>query len=140
MAWERYIDSRDNIVEFFAIADIETKPEVLQELTVHKLNQYCADIDKVLHVEHDNSADIYCIWGEFTVHRQVINGGIRFTLPDCPNALAWTITTGFEPAPKKIVIHGTINRTEHDADFIESIQLFIDSWKVGLEKNLAGNS
>jgi hypothetical protein len=123
-------------MEFFAIADIETKPEILQELTVKKLNQYCADIDKVLHVESDNSADVYCLWGEFTVHRQVINGGVRFSLPDCPNALAWTITTGFDPEPTRVVIHGVINRTEHDADLIESIQLFIDSWKVGLEENL----
>lgn len=127
-------------MEFFAIADIETKPETLQELTVRKLNQYCDDIDKLLHVENDNSADIYCVWGEFTVHRQVINGGVRFTLPNCPNALAWTITTGFDPEPEKVVIHGTINRTEHDADFIESIQSFIDSWKTGLEKHLATNT
>ncbi|SEH08152.1 hypothetical protein [Candidatus Venteria ishoeyi] len=33
-------------------------------------------------------------------------------------------------------IHCTINRTEHDADFIDSIQLFIQSWQFGLEKNL----
>jgi len=126
-------------VEFFAIADIETEPEILQELTVHKLNQYCADIDKVLRIENDNNADVYCVWGEFTVHRQVINGGVRFTLPNCPNALAWTITTGFEPEPKKVVIHATINRTEHETDFIESIQSFIYSWKAGLEKYLAKN-
>lgn len=126
-------------MEFFAIADIETEPEILQELTVHKLNQYCADIDKVLRIENDNNADVYCVWGEFTVHRQVINGGVRFTLPNCPNALAWTITTGFEPEPKKVVIHATINRTEHETDFIESIQSFIYSWKAGLEKYLAKN-
>lgn len=123
-------------MEFFAIADIETKQEILKELTVHRLNQYCADIDKVLHIENENSANVYCIWGEFTVHRQVINGGVRFSLPDCPNALTWTITTGFEPEPKKVVIHCTINRIEHDVEFIESIKLFIQSWKVGLEKNL----
>ncbi|MEN8250719.1 MAG: hypothetical protein ABFS32_17430 [Bacteroidota bacterium] len=127
-------------MEFFAIVDIDTKPETLQELTVDKLNQYCVDIDKVLHIENENSADVYCVWGEFTVYRQVINGGVRFSLPDCPNALAWTITTGLEPEPKKVVIHGTINRTEHDADFIESIQVFIHSWKLGLEKNLTRNS
>ena len=74
-------------MEFFAIANIETDPETLQELTVRKLNQFCADIDKVLHVESDNSADVYCVWGEYTVHRQPINGGVRFSIPDCPNAL-----------------------------------------------------
>ena len=123
-------------MEFFTIADIETEPEVLQGLTVHRLNQYCTDIDRVLHVEHEDRADVYCIWGEFTVHRQIINGGVRFSLPTCPNALAWTITTGFEPAPQKVVIHCTINRAEHDEDFIASIESFIDSWKTGLEKHL----
>lgn len=123
-------------MEFFAIADIETQPEVLQSLTVDRLNQYCSDIDKVLRIEHADNADVYCIWGEFTVHRQMINGGIRFSLPTCPNALAWTITTGFEPTPQKVVIHCTINRTEHDEDFIESIESFIDSWRTGLEKHL----
>ena len=127
-------------MEFFAVAYIETTPETLQKLTVRKLTQYCSDIDKVLHIENDNSADVYCVWGEFTVHRQIINGGVRFSLPNCPNALAWTITTGFEQEPKEVVIHGTINRTEHDSDFIESIQLFIQSWKVGLENNLANIS
>ena len=127
-------------MEFFAIADIDTKPEILQELTVHQLNQYCADIDKVLHIENDNNADIYCVWGEFTVHRQVINGGVRFTMPNCPNAFAWTITTGHDPEPEKVVIHGTINRTEHDPDFIESLQCFIDAWKDGLEKQLGRKS
>ena len=123
-------------MEFFSIANIETKPEVLQGLTVHTLNHYCSDIDKVLRVEHEDSADVYCVWGEFTVHRQVINGGVRFSMPGCPNAFAWTITTGFEPAPQKVVIHCTINRTRHDEDFIESIESFIDSWKTGLEKHL----
>lgn len=124
-------------MEFFAIADVETKPEVLQALTVHKLNEYCAEIDKVLRVEHEDIADVYCIWGEFTVHKQKISGGVRFSLPGCPNALAWTITTGFEPAPQRVVIHCTINRTKHDPEFIASIQTFIGSWKAGLEKHLA---
>ena len=127
-------------MEFFAIADIETTPEVLQELTVQTLNRYCSDIDKVLRVEHDDNADIYCVWGEFTVHRQVINRGVRFSLPGCPNALAWTITTGFEPAPQKVVIHCTINRSRHEEEFIESIESFIDSWKTGLQKHLAGTA
>ena len=127
-------------MEFFAVVHIETTPETLQKLTVRKLTQYCSDIDKVLHIENDNSADVYCVWGEFTVHRQIINGGVRFSLPNCPNALSWTITTGFEPEPNEVVIHGNINSTEHDADFIESIQLFIQSWKVGLENNLASIS
>ena len=123
-------------MEFFTIADVKTSVEEIQALTVEKLNQYCADIDKVLSVQSENNGEVYCIWGTFTVERQIINGGIRFTLPKCPNALAWTITTGFPPEPEKIVIHCTINRTEHDTDFIESIESFISSWKFGLESHL----
>lgn len=126
----------DGFLEFFSIADVSASVETIQALTVEKLDQYCADIDKVLSIDSENSADVYCIWGTFTVERQIINGGVRFTLPKCPNALAWTITTGFDPAPDKIVIHCTINRTNHDADFIESIESFIKSWKLGLETHL----
>ncbi|MBF0263821.1 MAG: hypothetical protein HQL46_01000 [Gammaproteobacteria bacterium] len=122
-------------MEFFTIVDIKTTAEELQQLTVDKLTQYCSDIDKVLSVTDKNNADIYCIWGQFSVHRQVINGGVRFSLPNCPNALAWTITTGYEPAPNKVVIHGTINRIEHEPEFIESIEMFMGSWKIGLEEN-----
>jgi hypothetical protein len=123
-------------MEFFAFADIKTKPEQLQALTVAKLNLYCAEINSILRVENENTADIYCLWGEFTVHRQIINGGVRFTMPKCPNALAWTITTGFAPEPEKVVIHATINRTEHEPDFVESIHMFMQAWKLGLEQHL----
>ena len=113
--------------------DIETTPDFLQSLSVGKLAHYCSDISSVLDVRNDDDADIYCIWGEFTVQRQLIRGGVRFTLPECPNALAWTITTGLAPEPDKVVIHCTINRPTHDPDFIESIESFIDAWKTGLE-------
>jgi hypothetical protein len=124
-------------VEFFAIADVATTPHVLQTLTVKQLAAYCSDIDKVLTVDDDDRGSVYCIWGEFSVERQLINGGVRFTLPGCPNALAWTVTTGFPPAPGKVVIHCTINRQEHEEDFIDSIESFIAAWRHGLEQNLA---
>ena len=124
-------------MEFFTTADVETSVETLQSITVENLNHYCTYIDKLLSIDNENSAKIYCEWGEFTVHREIINGGVRFTLPNCPNALAWTITTGFDPEPEKVVIHCTINRTEHEADFIESIESFIHSWKLGLESRLS---
>lgn len=123
-------------MEFLITAHVETQPEIIQSLTMENLNQYCAEIETILHVHNEHSADIYCLWGEFTIHRQVINGGVRFSMPQCPNALAWTITTGFAPAPEKIVIHATINCTEHDVDFIESIQDFMQAWKQGLEQHL----
>jgi len=124
-------------MEFFAIVELSTSQEALQTLSIDKLSQYCAEIEQVFHIEHENSGKIYCLWGEFTVHRQVINGGVRFSMPHCPNALAWTITTGFAPEPDKVLLHCTINRTEHDPDFIESIQDFIQAWKLGLEQHFS---
>lgn len=123
-------------MEFFAIADVQTSPDALQSLTVAELATYCADIDKVLNSDSDDKGSVYCIWGEFSVERQIVKGGIRFTLPNCPNALAWTITTGLPPTPDKVVIHCTINRTEHEEDFIDSIESFTEAWRIGLENHL----
>ncbi len=58
--------------------------------------------------------------------------GVRFTLLDCPNALSWTITTGFSPEKNKIVVHCTINRTEKPTEFIEEINEFLNEWEAGL--------
>ncbi len=123
-------------MEFFTIADVNTTVNAIQLITVADLDRYCSDIDQVLNVESENLGTIYCIWGKFTVERQTINSGLRFTLPDCPNALGWTVTTGYDPAPNKVIIHCTINRTVHDAIFTESIASFISSWKFGLEQLL----
>lgn len=100
-------------------------------LTIATLAHFCAQIDRVLAHEGDQG-EIYCLWGGFRVHRECINGGVRFTLPDCPNALAWTITTGLPPCPDLTVVHCTINRHWHEPDFIESIESFIDAWAAGL--------
>lgn len=121
-------------MEFFASADIETTSERLQAIEMPELALFCADIDEVVSVENESLATVYCVWGEFRIARQVINGGLRFTMPDCPNALSWTVTTGHPPAPEKTVVHATINRTGHDPDFIESIEDWVQAWKDGLEK------
>ena len=71
-------------------------------------------------------------WGEFTISYDKINGGVRFTLLDCPNALSWTITTGFPPEREKIVMHCTINRTQKSEEFVGEIQEFMDEWETGL--------
>ena len=82
----------------------------------------------------ESHAKIGSLWGEFTLARQEIKGGLRFSLLECPNALAWTITTGFEPAPNSIIVHLTINRTEKDEDFLEEIDDFLDDQSGLLQK------
>ncbi len=121
-------------MEFFTTANLSTTTDSLQEkLSLNQLDRYCSEINKVLYVESEQRGSIYCTWGEFIVERQLIHGGLRFTLPQCPNALSWTITCGAKSASDQVVIHATINRTTHDSDFIESIETFVDGWKSGLE-------
>jgi hypothetical protein len=120
-------------VEFFATAAAATTEADLQRrLTIPALAEHCASIDRVLRADGDEG-EIWCLWGQFLVHREPIRAGVRFTLPRCPNALAWTVTAGTD-TPEPVVVHCTINRSEHDPDFIESIRLFVDDWRIGLER------
>lgn len=120
-------------MEFFATTTIPTSAADLQRrLTIGELPNWCASIEKVLRDAH-SGGEIYCVWGTFDVNREEMRHGVRFTLPHCPNALQWTVTTGHLPDPRQTVIHATINRTEQDQDFIDSIRSFVDDWKAGLE-------
>ena len=120
-------------MEFFATTTIPASATELQRrLTISELPRWCASIEKVLG-DAKSSGEIYCVWGTFNTNREDMRNGVRFTLPDCPNALQWTVTTGHQPNPQHTVIHVTINRTEQDQDFVDSIQKFVEDWKAGLE-------
>ena len=115
-------------MEFFASVPVTLTVETLQRrLGIDQLPGWCASIDKVLESRNEKGA-IYCIWGEFRIRREVIRDGLRFTLPGCPNALQWTVTA----ENGEVVVHLTINRQRHDADFIESIEQFVGDWKSGI--------
>ena len=119
-------------MEFFATTIISASAADLQRrLTISELPRWCASIEKVLS-DAKSSGEIHCVWGTFHVHREDLCDGVRFSLPGCPNAFQWTVTTGRPPNPRHTVIHLTINRTEQDQDFIDSIQKFVDDWKAGL--------
>lgn len=120
-------------MEFFATTIIPaTAADLQRRLTIGKLPRWCASIERVLR-DATSSGEIYCVWGTFHTNREDLQDGVRFSLPHCPNALQWTVTTGHLPNPQLTVIHLTINRTEQDQDFIDSIQQFVDDWKNGLE-------
>ena len=104
-----------------------------QALCISRLPEYCQSIYEVMHDDGDHG-EVNCLWGVFVVHRELIKGGIRFTLPGCPNNLAWTVTTACSPKPELTDIHCTIRQPEPDADpdFRESIDEFMDDWEAGL--------
>ena len=104
-------------IEFFAAAIIPASVAELQRrLTIGELPRWCASIEQVLSDEKTRG-EIYCVRGTFHANREKLRQGVRFSLPHCPNAMQWTVTTG------------------HDADFIDSIRQFVDDWKSGLEAN-----
>lgn len=118
-------------MEFFKIINVQTTENQLHELlsfeNFNSLNEslFILDYD-------NNSVNIGGVWGEFTLSRDQIRGGVRFALAECPNALTWTITTGYLPAKEQIVLHLTINRMEIDQNFIDELNEFIDDWEQGL--------
>ena len=123
-------------MEFYELVETRLDEQALQGIAIQHLPDFCASIDKVLEQQGDRGR-VYCCWGEFTVHRECVNGGVRFTLPACPNNLAWTITRGIEPGPAYVMIHLTISPQHHDLEFIDSIHTFVADWKHGLESHSA---
>lgn len=120
-------------MEFFEEITTSTvvDADILKELLlINNLPILCKSITSVV---KDNISDgiIYCIWGEFKINREELKYGVRFSMPDCPNALNWSITTELHT---NIIIHCTINKIEHDEDFIESIYEFINTWAYGLKQ------
>ncbi len=120
-------------MEFFATARLVASADQLRDrITWPSLVEHCAAIDRVLSWREDlDAGEIYCLWGQFEVRRELIRDGVRFTLPGCPNALAWTVTAESDG----VLVHCTINRTEHDPNFIESIEIFVEDWRAGLERS-----
>ncbi|MDI3528122.1 MAG: hypothetical protein PWR03_2306 [Tenuifilum sp.] len=113
-------------MEFFRIVKVRTTEQAIhRKLTISNLDQFCSDIFN-LEILNESESKIGGIWGEFTLNRMEIKGGVRFSLLECPNALCWTITTGYPPDRNSIIIHLTINRTKKQEEFIDEINEFLD--------------
>ena len=122
-------------MEFFRVVDKQVTSAIIQDKIHPESIQNFAET--MLFLENNNTNfKGETLWGEFLISYHKINGGVRFTLLDCPNALAWTITTGFPPERNKIMLHCTINRTQKPTEFVEEINEFLDEWVAGLTNQL----
>lgn len=121
-------------MEYFRIIDKQVSQELIQDKIYPKSVDNFTESMMFLE-DFDNYFKGLTLWGEFVISYDRINGGVRFTLVDCPNALSWTITTGFPPERQKVVIHATINRIQKPDEFIEEIIEFIDEWETGIKSN-----
>lgn len=124
-------------MEFYETARGNPSADQLQQMiTGPQLNAWCASIDRMLGLAGEQG-EIYCLRGSFQVSREQIRNGLRFTLPHCPNALAWTLTSENDAEsgrPAGVLVHCTINRAVQEPDFIESIETFVEDWRIGLEE------
>ena len=122
-------------MEFFKeIEKNEVEVEVLRgQLLIANLPVHCESIDTVISDQGDKGV-IYCVWGQFTVSREPIRNGVRFSLLNCPHALAWTVA--YHADRKTIVVHCTIDDREEEQEFVESIERFVSDWAIGLERAL----
>lgn len=125
-------------MEFFAEVKCPSMnvKQLHKMLTINNLPDLCSAINTIIR-DDISRGSIYCLWGEFAINREELVDGIRFSLPNCPNALAWSVT--LEKSTDSLIIHCTINKKEHEQDFIDSIEDFILAWKVGLNDYVSGS-
>ena len=112
-------------MEFFRTVNIDIDEQTIKNTLDFENLELMSSQLFLLESLGNSIAKIGSLWGEFTLTRQEIKGGVRFSLLECPNALTWTITTGYEPAPNSVIVHLTINRTEKDREFLEEIEDFL---------------
>ncbi|MDH5649545.1 MAG: hypothetical protein OEY67_07785 [Gammaproteobacteria bacterium] len=101
--------------------------EIQSQITIASLTRYCASIHSLIQ-DGDSEGEIYCIWGQFIVTREVTRNGVRFTLPRCPNGLYWLV----EKRGNDLVIEAIVTKDELAPDFAESVEQFVSDWAVGL--------
>lgn len=102
-------------------------------LTIDDLPKLCASISSAT-PRCANEGEIYCVWGAFNVRRDQIRNGVRYALLDCPHALTWTVT--YDEARHALIVHCTIDKTDPDPEFAESIDAFVEDWSAGLSEAL----
>lgn len=82
-------------MEFFEFADLlTTQDEIRNKVSIDTLPFFCEEIEAVDEAEELGRV-IFRHWGRFHLRQEDVMGGVRFSVPDCPNALAWTVTTGY---------------------------------------------
>jgi hypothetical protein len=119
-------------MEFFKIVEVSSSEEELREKLQLKYLEHFSNEFFSLQEAQEKSVAIGGIWGEFTLSRSLIKGGVRFALDECPNALCWTVTAGYPPARDAVVIHLTINRQQKQEEFLDEIEEFLSDHQACL--------
>jgi hypothetical protein len=119
-------------MEFTRLALVDmTAADIQRHVNVANLPEWCASIVTV-HPKDSNQGRITCLSGDFIVHRELLNSGVRFSIPAGPHAIQWTITTD---TSGEVLVHCTLNSLQSDTetDLSQALDCFVDNWKLGLE-------
>jgi hypothetical protein len=119
-------------MEIFGKARVRISEADLQRyIDVNNLPEWCAEIEAVL--SHQGSrGEVRTAWGEATIHRELINGGVRFSCPNSSHAMQWTITVDAATLGE-VLIHLTTHRAAHEVAEQQRLERFVEAWSRGLE-------
>lgn len=124
-------------MEFFARAAVPATASFLQTyVRIETLPRLCAFVERVLSHAGERG-EIVCPWGQLRVHREALGDGVRFTLPNGPHCLQWTVTAERGGQGQGVRVHCTTNAQQHDDAFAASLERFVFHWRLGLERELA---
>ena len=85
-------------MEFFRIINSTTEDKNIKKiLDINHLESMSSQLF-LLEPLHDHMAKIGSLWGEFTLTRQEIKGGLRFSLLECPNLPIYSFPN-YHPTP-----------------------------------------
>jgi len=111
-----------------AAADMSVT-DIQRNVRVANLPEWCASIIKV-HSQDSNHGRITCLSGDFVVHRELLNTGVRFSIPAGPHAIQWTLTS---EADGGVLVHCTLNTPTAPEELQQALDCFVDNWQAGLE-------
>ncbi|EGV52323.1 hypothetical protein Rifp1Sym_ak00040 [endosymbiont of Riftia pachyptila (vent Ph05)] len=127
---------RRRVMEFFAKTVCRANPQLIQHrVRIENLMSWCAAIEAAS--GRGERGELLLPWGRFRVRREVIQSGVRFSLPGCPNATQWTITA--DQRLSGVRLHCTLNRTKITPDLRSQLEAFVAEWLAGLESGLQGS-
>lgn len=119
-------------MEWFSIAHANLPAGELQRhIRIDTLPEWCSVPPAI-----GGDADGGQVWSGWSVHREVIRDGLRFTLPGTAHALQWTLTAGGHARPGTVTVHCTLNTPDTDAATATALEQFMADWRQGLEEGV----
>lgn len=106
--------------------------ELQRHIDIGNLPEWCASVTQVLR-EQGSRGVVITPWGEAMIHRELINGGVRFSCPNSPYAMQWTVTVAPD-RPSEVLLHMTANREIGEIAEREQLEIFLADWRAGLEE------